>query len=81
MPIRPTANRHDPLPCALAHHLEAAVGAEVTRPQPGQLGEAQPGVEHEQDDGAVADRRSVEHAAQGRVIERLDELVGDPRPA
>lgn len=71
------ADRDDPLLGAFAHDLDRAIRAQVTEPDPGRLGDPQPGVELEQEDRPVAHGGEPEESPESVVGHWLDELVGD----
>jgi hypothetical protein len=74
------ADRHDPLFGTLAHDLDRAVGPEIGERDPGDLRDAQPGVDQEQQDGCVASVGHGEEPPKVVVGERLLDHARHPRP-
>jgi len=77
-PNRPARTRSDGYESflrALAHHLDRAVGPQVTESDARRLRHAQTGIEEKQEDRLVASARPGEKLAEFIVVQRLDELA------
>src|ERR1035437_6290943 len=62
-PARTRSDGHEPLLGALAHNLDRAVGPQVTKSDASRFGDAQAGIEEEQEDRLVAGAREGEKLA------------------